>query len=182
MKKSLTKNLEWSVLICTVLLTVIGLFAIYSATLSAELEEFKKQLMWIAISIPVMIVVVLVDYDILAKVSPVLYGVIVIALIGVLFTAPIYGATSWFTIGSVSIQPSEFAKIFVILFLALVMSRMKKKGEKEISRPTRLILLILIMAVPIALIVKQPDYGTATAFAFAFIAMLFMGGLFVWSL
>ena len=177
MKKSLTKNLEWSVLICTILLTVIGLFAIYSATLSSELEEFKKQLMWIAISIPVMIVVVLIDYDILAKISPVLYGLIIIALGGVLFTTPIYGATSWFTIGSISIQPSEFAKIFVILFLALIMSRMKKKGENEISRPTRLMLLVLIMIIPIALIVKQPDYGTATAFAFAFIAMLFMGGL-----
>ena len=155
----------------------MDLFAIYSATLSSELEEFKKQLMWLAISIPVMIIFILIDYDFLAKISPVLYGGIVLALIGVLFTTPIYGATSWFTIGSISIQPSEFAKIFVILFLSLIMSRMKKKGEKEISRPTRLFILILIMIVPIALIVKQPDYGTATAFIFAFIAMLFMGGI-----
>lgn len=91
--------------------------------------------------------------------------------------APIYGATSWFIIGSVSIQPSEFAKIFVILFLALVMSRMKNKSDREISRPTRLLILILIILVPVGLIVKQPDYGTATAFMFAFIAMLFMGGI-----
>ena len=177
MKKSLTKNLEWTILICTILLTVIGLFAIYSATLSSELEEFKKQLMWLAISIPVMVIFILIDYDFLAKISPVLYGGIVLALIGVLFTTPIYGATSWFTIGSISFQPSEFAKIFVILFLALIMSRMKNKGEKEISRPTRLLILILIIIVPVGLIVKQPDYGTATAFMFAFIAMLFMGGL-----
>ena len=177
MKKKITKNLEWSILICTVLLVIIGLFAIYSATESTNQEEFYKQLTWIGVSIPFLIIFTLVDYDILSKISPVLFVLILISLVAVLFTTPISGATSWFTFSSFSIQPSEFAKIVMILFLALIMSRMKKKGPKEISRPTRLFLILLIIAVPVALIVKQPDYGTAAAFLVAFLFMLFVAGI-----
>ena len=72
-------------------LLAIGLFAIYSATQSSELEEFKKQLMWIAISIPIMIVFIIIDYDFLAKISPVLYGIVIIALV----RSFIYGTDIW---------------------------------------------------------------------------------------
>lgn len=177
MKKKITKNLEWWVLICTILLVIIGLFAIYSATESTAQEEFRKQLMWIGISIPFVVIFTLIDYDTIAKISPILYVAIILSLVGVLFTTPISGATSWYTFKTFSIQPSEFAKIIIIIFLALIMSRMKKKGEKEISRPTRLILLLLALAIPLALIVKQPDYGTAAAFLIAFLFMLFVGGI-----
>ena len=138
MKKRLSKNIEWSILICTVLLVIIGLIAIFSATQSAEYDELKKQLLWLVISIPFVIAFILVDYDTIAKISPIIYAVMLILLVGVLFTKPINGATSWYALGSMSLQPAEFSKIFVIIFLALVMSRMKAKGEKEISRPTRL--------------------------------------------
>ncbi len=177
MKKKITKNLEWWILICTILLVIIGLFAIYSATESTAQEEFRKQLMWIGISIPFLLVFTLIDYDTIAKISPILYVLIILSLVGVLFTAPISGATSWYTFKTFSIQPSEFAKIIMVIFLAFIMSRMKKKGEKEISRPTRLVILFLIIAIPLVLIVKQPDYGTAAAFLMAFLFMLFVGGI-----
>ncbi len=177
MKKRIAKNLEWSILICTILLVIIGLFAIYSATINSGLEEFKKQIIWIIISIPFLIAVILIDYDTIAKFSPILYGIILLALIAVLFTSPISGATSWFSFGIFSIQPSEFAKIILVLFLALIMSRMMKKGTKEINRPTRLLLLLLVIGVPLLLIIKQPDYGTAIAFIVAFMFMLFVGGI-----
>lgn len=180
MRRKITKNLEWSVLICTILLIVIGLFAIYSANASASAnqDEFKKQIIWIMISIPFFILCVIMDYNSMAKISPLLYAISIASLIAVLFTKPISGATSWFTIGnSFSIQPSEFAKISVILFMALIMSRMKQKGKKEMNRPTRLLLLMVIIGIPLALIIKQPDYGTATAFIISFILMLFVSGL-----
>ena len=177
MKKKLTKNLEWSILICTILLVIIGLFAIYSATESTDQEEFIKQLTWIGVSIPFVIIFIVIDYDTLSKISPILYVLILISLVAVLFTPAISGATSWFTFSTFSIQPSEFAKIIIILFLALVMSKMKKKGAKEISRPTRLLLLLILIAIPILLIVKQPDYGTAMAFIVAFLFMLFVAGI-----
>ena len=178
MKKRITRNIEWSVLICTIILIAIGISAIYSANASTNQDEFSKQIIWIVISIPFFILCIVIDYDLISKISPIMYGISIITLVGVLFTTPISGATSWFTIGSsFSIQPSEFAKISVIMFLGLVMSRMKQKGEKEINRPTRLLLLLLIIGVPLALIIKQPDYGTATAFTVSFILMLFVSGL-----
>ena len=98
MRKKLSKNIEWSILICTVLLIIIGLFAIYSATLSSGQEEFRKQTIWLIVSIPLTIAVFFVDYSFMSKISPILYGVSIIMLILVLFTAPIGGASSWFFI------------------------------------------------------------------------------------
>ena len=177
MKKRLSKNIEWSILVCTVLLMVIGLIALFSATQSTEYDEFKKQILWIGISIPFIIMFTLIDYETIAKASPIFYAVLIILLIGVLFTKPINGATSWYSFGSFSLQPAEFSKVFVIILLALVMSKIVAKGKKEISRPTRLLLLIAIIGVPVLLIIKQPDYGTALAFCVAFILMLFVAGI-----
>ena len=177
MRKKTLKNIEWSILICTLLLIAIGLVALYSATLNTEFEEFKKQLIWLAISIPILIVSIVVNYEFMAKISPVLYGISIILLIAVLFTEPISGATSWFNVGSFSLQPSEFAKIVVVLLYALVVSKIQKKGKDEISRPTRLLLSLLVAIVPVLLIVKQPDYGTAMAFTFDVVAILFVAGI-----
>lgn len=181
MKKRLIKNIDWSVLVCTILLLAIGLFAIYSANLNSNEDEFIKQIIWIAISIPFIIGCTLIDYDTIGKVSPILYGLMLIALVAVLFTPPISGATSWFTLGSFSIQPSEFAKVVTIVFLAMVISRMKQKGGKrEMNRISRMLLLFICIGVPLALIVKQPDFGTAMAFITAFVLMLYTGGINKW--
>ena len=156
---------------------MLGLIALFSATQNTEYDEFKKQILWLGISIPFIIAFILVDYGTIAKISPILYAVLIILLIGVLFTKPINGATSWYSFGSFTLQPAEFSKIFVIMVLALVMSKMTAKGKKEISRPTRLLILLAIIGIPVLLIVKQPDYGTAMAFCVAFILMLFVAGI-----
>lgn len=177
MRKKIFKNIEWGILICTILLILIGLVALFSATQNAEYEELKKQIMWLCISIPIFIVVIFIDYEIVAKASPIFYGVFLILLIAVLFTKSINGATSWFNIGSFSIQPSEFAKIFVILVFAKVVSKIEERGKKEISRPTRLSLALAVVAVPVALIIIQPDYGTALAFLVATVMILYTAGI-----
>ena len=177
MKRRILKNIEWGILICAIILTIIGLVALTSATKNSDYDELKRQVMWLVISIPVMIVIIFIDYDIIAKISPVLYGIIIIMLIGVLFTEPINGASSWFTIGQFTLQPAEFAKIICILMLALVITKIQSKGKDELSRPTRLLLVLLVFAVPTLLIIKQPDYGTAFAFVMALIFMLFAAGI-----
>ena len=125
MNKRLLKNIEWGILICTILLIVIGLVALFSATQNADYDEFKKQIMWVLISIPVMVVILLIDYEIFVKISPVLYGVAIVLLIGVLFTEPINGASSWFSIGQFTVQPAEFAKIAFVLFITFVLFFLK---------------------------------------------------------
>ena len=125
MKKKIFKNIEWGILICAILLIAVGIIALFSATQATDQEELKKQIIWLGISIPIVILVVLIDYETIVKISPILYGIFLILLIAVLFTAPVNGATSWFEIGPFSFQPSEFAKIFVILVFSYVITKIQ---------------------------------------------------------
>ena len=177
MKRKIFKNIEWGILICVILLITVGIIALYSATQETSKEELQKQIMWLIISIPVVILVTCINYEVIAKISPIFYGIFLILLIGVLFTEPVNGATSWFNIGAFSFQPSEFAKIFVILLFSVTITKIQERGRNEISRPTRLMLALLVVAVPVLLIIKQPDYGTALAFLVATIFILFTAGI-----
>ena len=177
MKRKILKNLEWGILIATLLLVIIGLVALTSATKNTDYDEFKKQVMWVAISIPIMIVIIFVDYEFIAKISPILYGIIIVLLIAVLFTEPINGATSWFNIGAFSFQPAEFAKIICILTISLTITKVQKNNKDEISKISKLLLVLLVFIVPTLLIIKQPDYGTALSFVMALIFMLFVAGI-----
>ena len=118
MKNKIFKNMEWWILISAVLLSIVGFVALYSASQQLELTYFKRQIIWFSISIVIMIITMLIDYEFLAKISPVFYVIGLISLIAVLFTRTINGANSWFNIGFFSFQPAELAKISVILFLS----------------------------------------------------------------
>ena len=176
-KRKIFKNMDWGILICSVLLLAIGMVALFSATQNSNYEEFIKQGIWALVSIPVVIVLMLVDYELLARVSPFLYGIFIILLIAVFFTEPINGATSWFNLGLLSFQPAEIAKVFVIIFIAYIMVLLCKGGRQEINKFWKLALVILAAIVPILLIAKQPDYGTAIAFFVAICFMLFASGI-----
>ena len=154
MKRRILKNMEWGILICVILLIIIGIIALYSATQETTQDELKKQIMWLIISIPIVILVICINYEVIAKISPIFYGIFLILLIGVLFTEPVNGASSWFNIGAFSFQPSEFAKIFVILTFSVVVTKIQERGKDEISRPTRLLFSLLVVAVPVLLIIK----------------------------
>lgn len=178
MNRRILRSVEWGILICSIILFVIGLIALFSATQETNYSEFKKQIMWLCVSIPVIIFVLMIDYNILAKASPIFYGIFVILLIAVLFTEPINGARSWFEItDNLRFQPSELAKIFVIIFLATVMVKIQERNKNDINRISRLLLILLIIGVPLFLIIKQPDYGTAMAFIISTLLMLFVAGI-----
>ena len=177
MRKRELKNVEWTILIVAVILCVIGLVALLSATQETEHADFNKQCIWFVVSLVIMVGAMLVDYEMLVKISPVIYGMFIILLIGVLFTPEINGATSWFDIGFFSFQPGEFAKIFVILFLALAINKIQERGKQEINRPTRLLALLAILGVPVLLIIKQPDFGTAAAYIVAAALMIIAAGI-----
>lgn len=176
-KKLNLKDVEWSILICVIILITIGCIALYSATQGANNDELKKQLIWLGISIPILVACVVIDYELIIKIAPIAYIIMIGLLIGVLFTNPINGATSWFNMGQVSIQPAEFAKVFVILNLALMISKVQEKGKEEISRLKKLSICLLSVIIPVLLIIKQPDYGTAIAFIVATIFIFFVSGI-----
>ena len=177
MSKQFFKNLEWKVLICSLLLLAIGLFALYSATINKGLIDFTKQVRWFVVSIPVLLFFTFVDYNKILKYSGFLYLIFLGLLVGVLFTTPISGASSWYNLGEFSFQPSEIGKIFILMFIVSVIVRLQYKGKDEINKLYKLIISLIVAAIPIALIIRQPDYGTALAYIFAFIAILYVGGL-----
>lgn len=129
------------------------------------------------VSIPVLIAILIVDYELLLKITPALYGIIILLLLGVLFTTPVNGATSWYNIGPVSFQPAEFAKIVIVLALSYTIVKIQSKGKNEINVFYKLGIILLVAMIPVMLIVKQPDYGTAMAFIMALIFMLFVAGI-----
>ena len=178
MGKKLLKNTEWVILIVSVILTIIGLIALFSATQSTEYDEFKKQLQWIAISIPFLILAFLIDYNVIIRFSSLAYIILIALLIGVLFTEPISGARSWFRFGeSMSFQPSEIGKVITILFLAFLINKMQIRGKREINKIWKLLIILIMAAIPVGLIVLEPDNGTATAYMVAIIFMLFVSGI-----
>ena len=125
----------------------------------------------------VMVIFTVIDYEAIVKASPIFYIVFLILLVAVLFTKPVNGATSWFDIGFFSLQPSEFAKVFVILFMTYVITKIQAQKRENINKITKLFVILLTVAVPILLIIKEPDYGTAAAFIVATIMMLFTAGI-----
>lgn len=177
MKNKIFKNMEWWIFISAVLLCMVGFVALYSATQSDNFEELQKQIIWFVVSIVIMIIVVFVDYQVWVKLSPILYGISILLLIAVLFTKAINGASSWFNIGAFSLQPAEIAKVSVILFLAATMVKIQEKGKSEINVFWKLGIILLTVAIPVLLILLQPDYGTAAAYLVALILMLFVAGI-----
>ena len=104
-------------------------------------------------------------------------GIFIILLIAVFFTEPVNGATSWFDFKFFAFQPAEFAKIFVILTLSLAICKIQSRGKDEINRPLKLLGILAVVAIPVLLIIKQPDYGTAATFLLATILILITAGI-----
>ncbi len=177
MRKRELKNVEWSIVIIVMILCIIGLVALFSATQETEHDDFNKQIIWLVVSIVIMIATIMIDYETISRFSIFLYGGIILLLIAVFFTKPINGATSWFNIGAFSLQPGEFAKVAVILFTSFSIVKIKQKGKDEINKITKLLIILAIVGVPILLIAKQPDYGTAAAFVVATALMLIAAGI-----
>ncbi len=177
MNRGIFKNIEWWVLIFAIILCVIGFVALYSTTQSTDFDDFKKQIIWFVISIVVMIAITFIDYRVLVKISPILYGISILLLVIVLFTKARNGASSWFNIGAFSLQPAELTKVSVLTFLTYVITKIQFKGKEEINRIFKLAIIISVVALPVLLIIMQPDFGTATTYLVALIMILFVAGI-----
>ena len=173
------RKIEWLIPLCAIILCAIGLVALFSASYDSGLEEFNKQAIWMGISIVIMIIAMLVDYKIIIKLSPILYIISIISLIAVLFTEPVNGAKSWFEIGDglFSLQPAEISKIFIIIFLSYVISIIQIKGRNEINKIWKLAIVLGVIALPLLLIILEPDYGTAAAYMIGTILIIFVAGI-----
>jgi rod shape determining protein RodA len=132
----------------------------------------KKQLVFMAIGFVVMLVVAAIDYRRWQALAPVLYGLSIFMLLAVIAVGhKSKGAQAWFQVGSLQLEPSEFAKIGVIVALAAYVAA--HKGDLTARR---LGIVIGLFVIPFGLIYKQPDLGTALVLVAVLIAVLVVGG------
>lgn len=177
MRRKFFKNLDWIILIIPIILSVIGIISIYSATFQIGLDEFYKQLKWIGIGIIFLLIFTIIDYEEISKYGIVGYIIINILLIAVLFMPARSGARSWFSFGSFLLQPAEIGKIFYIIFISNYISKIQVRSSDEINKFWKLISTLILAVIPIILIIIQPDYGTALVFVISLFLILFLAGI-----
>jgi len=160
--RRLITSFDWKVLLLILLITAVGILNIYSASASYRVVGTPyalKQFYWSVIGIGLILMICSIDYHILEDVSYWCYGTIIIFLLLVLVAGKTsMGATRWLNLGLFTMQPSEPMKIVIIITLARYFTRNQMPGLlglRGISIP------LLILLLPAALIVKQPDLGTA---------------------
>ncbi len=171
----LTEILDWGILVTTLLLMAIGLLCVYSSTAGMGSGIFIRQLLWISIGTLFLAIAFLVDYRTLMYSAWPFYGLVVFALMLVLVIGrEISGARRWIIMGPMRMQPSEIAKIFVIIWMAYWAEKKKHillHGIRELIFPA------VIIFIPMVLILLEPDLGTAAIVAFIAIAMFLMLGI-----
>ena len=178
------KRVDWLLLIGVVLITLFGLIMIYSSSCIWSQYRFNNpykfvisQGIFLIISYMIMVILINVDYKEYLKKANIIFGVCFLLLILVLIPgigSVRNGSQSWFGIGSFGIQPSEFAKLGLIIFTAKYLSN-NNKFLKDIRKGVIPILIVLFTV--FGLIMLQPDFGTGMIIVVSILAMLFVAGV-----
>lgn len=157
-----------------VMITLAGALLIYSATAASGGGHAWKQLVWMAVSLAVFVLTISIDYKVWMAFAPYIYGLFLVFMAGLfLFGKTVAGSRSWIGIASMGGQPSEIAKIVVILVLARVFAEYRASYAS-----TGMILLSLaLVGAPVGLILLQPDFGTAMCFMPILFGALILAGL-----
>lgn len=174
--KRYLEQFDFSLLIITLLISVLGLITIYSISGDEPaVNDFQKQLIWIGISFVLLIAIQFIELTLIRKLGPILYFfTLLILLYLVLANHFELGIQRWMLIPilNMRLQPSEFAKLFSVLTLA---GWMEKWGNKQ-PGILQLIVPITIIGIPLILILKQPDLGTALILPLVLLIMIFIAG------
>jgi rod shape determining protein RodA len=138
-------------------------------------KNYGKQLLWIGVGLSLIGIVQLIEVKFYETFAPIFYGIMAVALVGVLFTTAIKGATSWYSIGSFRLQPSEFAKVTTALMLSYFLSM---PTNKNLSFKAKL-QSIGILLLPAGLVLLQGDAGSTLVY-FSLFLVLFLAGMDAW--
>lgn len=172
------KELDKTLIFLVLLIFVIGLLCLYSASYNKSLEFGRsfvlRQLIWMGIGLLILTLILLIDYQRIIDMGWVLYvaGLVLLFLVLVLGHTRL-GAQRWLSIGGFSIQPSEFNKIIYIIMMASYLGHTRA----EIMNIRGLFVPLLLTMPPFILILLQPDLGTAIILMPVLFAMLFIAGV-----
>ncbi len=169
------RDIDWSLLIVTLLICGLGVIQIFSATHDTKFHDaWWKQMVWIGLGVGLMWLVASIDYHTLLGQVPLFYGITVAAL---LFTVAIgtkvFGSKRWITIAGMNLQISEFAKLVIILMVARYLSELKRDdvGIGDLLK------IGVLVGIPTLLVMRQPDLGTSLTYVAILGAGILLAGL-----
>jgi cell division protein FtsW len=175
-------KIDRMLIVVTALLVLIGLIMVYSSTTILAKEKYddsfhflKKQLMWLVVGLIMAAIISSLKYPLYMNKKAVL-AITVLAVVGlsmVFLTGRINNSYRWIKFAGFSVQPSEFAKIAIVMYLSFVLSR---KGNNVNDIPKLLLLLIPFFIVEL-LILKEPDLGNFMLILLISVVLLFIAGL-----
>ncbi len=166
------RTYDYSLLLLTIALIVFGMVMIRSAQPADPNNDFfKQQLVWAGLGLAAMGAVTMMDYRLFGVLARPMY-VGIVGLLGLVFVLsnPVFGATRWFEILERQVQPSEFAKLFLILVLA------KYLGDRE-GQKLPIIFSGFVVAIPMALILLQPNLSTTIVIGAIWLTIVIMAGM-----
>lgn len=172
----LQDKFDLAIFIPSVLLIILGLVAIFSATYNQPFASgnFQKQLFSAVVSLIILFIIYFLPSNSLKGIALPAYLLSIFFLVLVLAMGrSVYGAKSWLNIGPLGFQPSEFAKIGVIF----LMSRWLTDKKEDINNIKDIGIALVIGFLPVVLILLEPDLGTAIVFVIITISILFWGGI-----
>jgi rod shape determining protein RodA len=176
--RRLAAHIEWPLLIVALMVTGVGLVTILSATHHSErlLSSYVlRQATFTGMGLVLMTLAASIDYRSLNRYAYAVYGAVVLALLAVsVMGVSGGGARRWLSVGPFGLQPSEFMKVALVIALAHQLHRVA--GEKRLPM-LRLLAPAALVAIPTALILKQPDLGTAIALAMGAFTVLMVAGM-----
>ncbi|HLC69833.1 MAG TPA: rod shape-determining protein RodA [Patescibacteria group bacterium] len=177
--KLYSKSIDWWLLLSVLLLVALGLAGIYSVDLSrgGELVYFKKQLLAAGIGIVLLVVAGLRQYSFFRYTAKLWYLFALILLVAVLFFGrTIRGTTGWFSVAGFSFQPVELAKVGLILMLGYVIANFGRRFERSLFFYGTLVMTFVL----IALIMLQPDLGSAVMLGMIWFGIMLLVGARRW--
>ncbi|HEY0527165.1 MAG TPA: rod shape-determining protein RodA [Stellaceae bacterium] len=171
-------SINWGLLILLTVIAGVGFATLYSAAGGSLQPWAAKQMMRYGVSVALMIGAALVDIRFWYRSAYAIYGIVLVLLVAVeIRGATGMGATRWIDLGVIQLQPSELMKVAAVMVLARYFHSL---SVEEIGRPLRLVFPALLVFAPAALVLKQPDLGTAMMLVMSGGAMFFLAGVRIW--
>ena len=172
------RRLPWGIVLVIAALGSFGLVILYSAAGGALSPWALKQGLRFAVLLGVMLALALIRPETWMRLAWPIYGVVLAGLVGVELLGQIGGGSQrWLDIGIIRLQPSEFMKLAVVMVLARFYHSLPRGFE---TRLNALLPALALIAVPAALVMLQPDLGTALAITFGGIIVMFLAGVRLW--
>jgi len=178
-KGSVLRRLDWILLLTVLALSLVGTLLVWSATRGADPRTyFVKQMLAIVVGLILVLATSALDYRKLRSYAPVFYIVALLGLVAALtpLGTPVNGSKSWITLpAGYQIEPSEFAKLAIILMSARFLSDARRSGVRPGLRAVAL--TIGFAAVPLVLILKEPDLGVTVLILVVLAGMIALSGI-----